>query len=264
MQVAVVGCGPAGLLAALAVREAGHDPYIVSKKVKSRMFGAMFLHRAITGITPQEPEFNVYLNKVGSKEGYARNVYGDPSAEVSWERLPDVIPAWDIVKAYDKLWELFEADIRDVTMATSELEALSANFEGRVINTVPRHNFCYTPQHHYFNFLPINILHGVFPDPIEDSIMYYNGANIIENGKEGPDWYRFSVIQHYAAWEYRDVPGWDAIASKDYSLSQGIKVAGTNCTCWDEILHVGRFGKWQKGVLTHHAYEEAKDYADAL
>jgi hypothetical protein len=263
MEVAIVGCGPAGLLSALAVEQAGHKPWIVSLPFKSKMFGAMFLHRAIPEVTPRDPEFHVHIYRTGTREGYARNVYGDSEASVSWDLMPNVIAAWSLPAAYDLLWDKYEDRIHEVRMGPHELQALVSNFEGRVINSIPKHVVCFMPTIHKFDCLPISVVHGPVKGFEENNVMHYNGANMVENRVTGPEWYRFSVIQQYAAWEYRDIPSWEAIGT-DYAISPGVKVVGTDCDCWEDVLHVGRFGRWEKGVLTHHAYEAAWEYAHAL
>src|SRR5436853_355407 len=84
---------------ALGVEQAGHQPMIFSERVRSRMFGAMYLHRPIPGIHHEDdpPDFTLDITKYGTREGYARNVYGDPTADCSWDVIEEgETPAWDL------------------------------------------------------------------------------------------------------------------------------------------------------------------------
>ena len=78
MRVAVLGSGPAGLLAAHACVQQGVEPKIYSLKEKSLMFGAMYLHEPIPDLNdPDRPDHDIMIVKEGTREGYAKNVYGD-------------------------------------------------------------------------------------------------------------------------------------------------------------------------------------------
>jgi hypothetical protein len=34
------------------------------------------------------------------------------------------------------------------------------------------------------------------------------------------------------------------------------KPISTTCDCWPEVTRLGRYGKWQKGILSHHVYSD--------
>jgi hypothetical protein len=267
MKVAILGCGPAGLLAAHAVARAGHEPNVYSHKVKSQMFGAMYLHRAIPGITSDNPELEIRVIKSGTREGYANKVYGDPSAPVSWDLFePGVVPGWDLAKAYDKLWEMYEHTIvsEDVTPYLADLKT---KVYPLVFSTVPLTTLCREPRAmHEFTKQDIWVLHGPGDHLIlgvnDNNMMYYSGDDPLGKLSPliGPTWYRFSQINKYQAWEYASDPQLDPDEVMDgMTISTGIKPLTNNCDCHPEIVRLGRFGKWQKGVLTHHAFEEAQN-----
>jgi hypothetical protein len=78
---------------------------------------------------------------------------------------------------------------------------------------------------------------------------------MIYEGGLDVSWYRYSQIREYQAWEYTRQPG----EVQGYKITRGIKPISTNCDCWesyDNFHRIGRFGKWTKGVLVHHAYHE--------
>src|SRR4051812_13279456 len=281
-QVAVLGSGPAGLLAALAVKHAGQDPIIFAKGEKSAMFGAMYLHRAIPGIHEQDhPDFDIDVMKVGSKEGYAYNVYGDRDAPCSWEQFESgYTPGWDLRKTYDFLWDEMLPKIRVFELNAQHIGSICANYP-LVLSTMPAPAYCV--QGHTFEKQDIWVVHGEGTHLIEDvndgNIMYYNGiphdgsfrAQVdedIDSDEDhqytiGHDWYRFSQINRYQAWEFPREPNgeWEGGSSPPLAsgrtLSEGIKPLRNNCTCftgYKSFVRLGRFGQWRKGVLTHHAY----------
>jgi hypothetical protein len=255
--IVILGCGPSGLLTALAAEQKGHEPIILSKKVKSPMFGAVYLHKNIPDLTKMRPEFSVEIIKYGDREGYAQNVYGDPKADVSWDTFKSgLYHAWDLAGAYDRLWDRFEDKIRDVAIGPDDVVSCSESGD-LVFSTIPLPYLCENP-YHIFNKQQIWVRHGRTHEPQMYSMMIYNGLTADGlRGLVGPQWYRYSLIRGYAAWEYSRVE--DAPTEEDpfLQLSQGVKPLSTNCTCHKNIIRLGRFGKWQKGVLTHHAYEEA-------
>lgn len=251
-QVAILGCGPAGLLAAEAADRCGFTPSIFSKKVKSEMFGAMFLHQAIPDVTPVDPDFNIAITKVGTRAGYAKNVYGDAEAPVSWDVIPEEsMEGWDLRAAYDKLWDKYESSILNIDLDPADIRSIIAGY-ANVYTTIPAKVSCVGP--HEFRSQPIWVLHGDgTPHLIEGvndhNMMYYNGDTI------GPGWYRFSQINRYQCWEFSRVPG-PGYNYERYQLSEGHKPISTDCDCWPQLRRLGRFGCWEKGVLTHHAYNQ--------
>jgi hypothetical protein len=253
MKVCVLGCGPAGLLAAHAIKLAGHEPVIHSHLVKSKMFGAMYLHRSIPRITGSSPDFLIRVLKVGTREGYALNVYGDENAAVSWDRFePGIARGWDLTTAYDNLWDLYRSKIMKADVGSRSI-ALYQDLYKVVFSTLPAKAMCVDPNHE-FKFERIKVYHGLNPIPgaIDDNVMYYNGLQPW-NG-----WYRFSQIRGYQAWEFRADGRPIRQSIKGYQLNDGIKPISSDCNCHPEIKRLGRFGRWDKGVLTHNAFEEVE------
>jgi hypothetical protein len=261
MQVAILGCGPAGLLAAHAVAEAGHEPIILSRKVKSPIFGAQYLHRHIRGLNLPAPEHQIDVIKAGCREGYAENVYGTPDAPVSWDKFDGgVVPGWNMQKAYDNLWGIYDGITHDVNLDAELLHQLSTNYP-IIYSTIPADMICAKPDEHKFYSQGIYVVHGPGVHLIEGvndgDIMYYNGYT--PDGRYGNiagfSWYRFSQINKYQSWEYRERPAGDQIGWDHLTLSEGRKPISTSCGCWPRMIKVGRFGAWDKQILTHHVYE---------
>src|SRR4051812_38354175 len=109
MKIAVLGCGPAGMMAAAGAVEAaldyeGGDIAIFSRKRKSELFGAQYLHKPIPWATPPK-EVTVDYRIIGEPADYKRKVYGNGwLGAVSPEDLQEPHPGWDIRETYDNLW----------------------------------------------------------------------------------------------------------------------------------------------------------------
>ena len=256
MKVAILGCGPAGLIAAHSAITGKHDVTILSRKRRSPMFGAMFLHAPIPGISPSRPELYIDIMKTGTKQGYAEKVYNDPMAEVSWDKFAvGVMPGWDLRTAYAELWLRYSDLIVDTQFTPESVSAIPANFD-RVFTTIPASATC-LEWRHSFDKAVIDVIHG--PTQREYNQMWYDGSMY----RGAPAWYRYSRINGYEAWEFgegqipKTIP--TEILIKDLRVSRGIKPLRTTCDCHPEIVRLGRFGQWDKHAFTHHAYEEVRN-----
>src|SRR4051794_36471109 len=108
MDVAVLGCGPAGLLSAHAAILGGCDVLVYSIKQKSPMNGAQYLHSPIPELTSQDPDAIIRYAKVGTRAGYATKVYGHPEAPCSWDKFEEgPRPAWSLSDSYEELWSRY-------------------------------------------------------------------------------------------------------------------------------------------------------------
>lgn len=106
MNIAILGCGPAGLLVAHAAKQRGHGYEIFSKKRPSVLGGAQYLHRHIEGLTPPKPEAMVEFRHLGTQAGYASKIYDDPTFRTSWDQFDEGIhEVWNLRSAYERLWE---------------------------------------------------------------------------------------------------------------------------------------------------------------
>jgi hypothetical protein len=260
-RVAILGCGPAGLIASHAVATEGIDFTIFSEKRKSHMFGAMYLHEPIPGICPGE-RMEIQVVKLGTREGYARNVYGDAEAPVSWDKF-DSGPTygWSLGATYERLWNLYGHRIDHRLLTRRWIEEIAAEHD-MTFSSLPATVLCKKPRH-IFKSIPIWVLHGAEVgrrSPV--NMMYYNGLPI----KDGYDpWYRYSLINGYQSWEYSPyyVPSYIQRGfgeqEKGLRVDKGTKPLSTTCDCLPQIVRIGRFGRWDKHVFTHHTYNQVKD-----
>jgi len=241
-QIAVLGCGPSGLLAAHAVALQGLDPVIYSVRQKSRMGGAQYVHNPIPDLTSADPDGMLEFQKIGTKEGYAAKVYGSETAATSWDIFPEgAVPAWQMLGMYDELWEMYSSRIIDLDIRPSLVHDIKAAY-GVVLSTVPLRAICERPDVHEFRSKTVWFrTKGDIP----------TGKNlIIYNGDPHEGWYRFSSLWGHLSYEFGH-PVRDAF--------EGIKPLHNDCTCHEGITRLGRFGKWQKGVLVTDAFQEARN-----
>lgn len=254
-KVIILGCGPAGLMAAAAVEKAGQEPIIISKKRKSEMYGAQYLHAAIPGFSP-DMGFDIKYMLRGTTDDYRRKVYGDARVQVSPEDLTEDHTGWDIRQTYDNLWFHFQEAIVDTSFtsageADAMLRELGAEANvSHFVSTLPAPILCINPAH---SFPSQNVWaigdapeRGIFC-PITEA-----GLNeVVCSGENTTSWYRTANILGYrtAEWPERRRPPIDGVSAVQ-------KPVGTNCDCLPFVHRLGRYGKWQKGVLSHEAYYE--------
>lgn len=242
MKVAVLGCGPAGLLAAHAAVERGHEVRVYSQKVKSQIHGAQYLHERIPGLTSSNgpPDGEVRFIKLGDQYGYADKVYGSPGAQCSWAEFDEgKVEAWSMRDLYARLWTLYGGLVTD-TRLTPAIANTFVYEHDLVFNSIPAPMLCH--GQHSFPSQQVFITKFAERTCPDDTIIY--------NGLPDVPWYRTSRLFGFGSTESTQA-GDNAIA--------GMKPLGNNCDCHPEIRRVGRFGRWEKGQLVHHAYREACD-----
>ena len=242
-KVVILGCGPAGLLAGHAARQYGADVTIISLRQKSRIHGAQFLHRQIEGLSPKFA--NLVFKKVGEKSIYAHKVYQDKEKECSWDKFQEgVVIAWSMRDVYDQLWELFEHDIVDASATPEYLDKLEGSGYDLLISTIPARHLC-EQEDHVFVGKSIWIQNGngiEFQDKNPNIIIY--------SGTWNNSWYRYSSLFGHSFFEF---------GHHRQFAAKGIKPLEHDCDCRPRWTRMGRFGKWERGVLVHHAYEETID-----
>lgn len=265
MKVAVLGCGPSGLFAAHAAYDLGHEVQIFSKKRKSFMRGAQYLHRPIEGLT--NSPFKIDYRITGPIDGYRDKVYGETAeVQVSPETLVGIHDAWDIREAYDYAWDLYEdliVDSGDIDLYKLA-DILDHGFD-EVISTIPRSLLC---DRHGFDHI-FNAQSVWSTDYVKDigEFAYEPKPDnlVVCSGNPEDWWYRQSRIH---GWENTEFP-YHAKPNDRKLEEEGVqsvwevmKPISHNCTCLDGFVHVtpmGRYGAWEKGVLADSVYYDTKD-----
>ena len=231
-KVAIIGCGPSGLIAAHACVGAGITPDIYSKEiVKSKLGGAQYLHSQIPGLGVSSRAVN-YI-KFGTQEIYALKVYNNSTQNTSWNTYKEGYhPAWNLIEAYDILWDLYQAHINELEIDSITLPHLIDNYQ-LVINTAPKKTLCQTD--HQFTSQRILIRKEAQCKPM----------TIVYDGTYKVHWYRQSNLFGVKFTEYPANPR---------STGTIIKPLLNDCDCWPELFNVGRFGAWDKQQLVDKVF----------
>lgn len=253
MKLLILGCGPAGLIAAHAAYARGADFIVVSKARKSFMNGAQYLHAPIPGVSIKAP-FEINYELSGEVAGYRDKVYGpDSKVEVSPSSLLGRHAAWDIREAYDSLWALYGSDVQEVTLTPTLVSKLERDWKpDAIISTIPARILCHDSQH---KFESDDIWST---NSLECSL---SNNTVMCNGEASFDWYRASKIQGFENTEfpYNRYP-----LFYNGQIWRVTKPISTNCRCFPHVHRIGRYGKWKKGVLSHEAWEEANKIMDEV
>jgi len=252
VRVAVLGCGPAGLLCALAVEQAGHTPVIYSRKHKSDIPGSQHLHGPVLNVTSPYAEGTIQFIRIGNARDYALKVYGDPERETGWDNYLQVYPSWNVQRAYDKLWDHFDRQIHHIDVDPDVVRFVVKDFgPGHVISTLPAQEICIN-QGHRFDGQRYYI--KTLPTPEADrehEIVVYNG--MLED-----HWYRWSILGGKCTIEStQPFPGEEVVT--------GYKAVNNDCDCFQDYVHrCGRWAEWRHGVTMYNAYNKAGEIARNL
>lgn len=263
-KIAILGSGPAGLMAARAIavvsreRDIFPDPFeIFALGYKSPLYGAQYLHEPIPGVTPEHGEMIEY-KLLGTTEDYRRRVYGDDwDGTVSPEDLDKEHWGWDLRSTYDNLWYDYGEDVNQIKVTPGFVRDLLAD-GWLVVSSIPAHTLC--DQGHAF--LAQDVIAAGDAPQLGISLPYsIPDFSVICNGEtDGASWYRASNIFGHRTVEW---PEGTPVPIPTASVVQ--KPLKTTCDCWDQrVLKIGRYGRWKKGVLTHHAYNDALRWAKEI
>lgn len=243
-DVAVIGCGPAGLLVAHAVALADYNPVIYSIEAKqSPVAPAVFLHRSIPEVSSDMPDEMIDMVKLGDGSVYARKVYGEDRL-TSWNKfVAGLHPAWALRPVYDALWYLYGGAVREVEIMPETIKELEDSFP-LIINTAPARALCLSSLH---SFPGKTIwIRDDAPPVVGPGTMVYNGTS--------DPWYRASDLFGVRSTEYSRDPKHIKLEDR----REGLKVLNTDCDCHPTVVRAGRWGEWRSGVLLHHAFEKAQ------
>jgi hypothetical protein len=263
VKVAVLGCGPAGLLAAHAATLCGHSVNIYSKRMKSPMEGAQYLHMDIPGLRLPPPK-TIQYSLIGDVDTYRQKVYGagDPDIVVSPQQYQGSHKCWDLRFTYSRMWNRWAPKVHDVMITHQIMEHL-VQMNDVIISSIPATTLCHNEDEHTFAYQPVsidNLWSGPLPAEAprlwdgHENMVICNGLPVDDHVAE-TGWYRTSHIYGHmnTEWSSPDLVPKGRVASRVWRVR---KPLSTDCTCWSNIMRVGRYGLWQKGVLSHHAYEQ--------
>lgn len=249
-SVAIFGCGPSGLMAAHAAEMLGWNFEVFSKKRKSFLFGSQYLHKPIPGMTECHAAVVEY-HLEGTPQEYRRKVYGESwDGTVSPEDLENDHYAWDIRQTYDKMYDAYEDNIHDCEVDSSWLQ--DRKWQKRfdlVISTLPRKVWAQPGD----QFLSSSVwAYGDAPELGQVTPFRPKEFTVICDGTKDVGWYRASNIFGYCTieWPENNKPPLRGVSLVEKPLSH-------NSTAANDFVHLGRYGAWQKGILTTDVFDRA-------
>lgn len=252
--IAILGCGPSGLLAAWACSLWNRPFAIFSLPIKSGLGGAQYLHKPITGLTDPWESHSVTYRMEGDPMIYFQKAYGMPlhHFDADWWQPENVEPAWNLIAYYDALWKTYSSMINPGELSASWLDTNADNFD-MVISTIPLKSICRPLSPHVFNSSAIRIKTEAINRNIPDGEIWYDGTNDYS-------WYRQSHVFGHGNTE------WGPTAPKtlpQIGLISGTKPLNTTCDCWPDVVKVGRYGRWAKSEHTHDAFLHTAEALEA-
>lgn len=241
--IAILGTGPAGMFAAHAIGLTGQPIALFGTGEKSFIHGAQFLHRPIPQLSNDEPDFEITYRVQGDAYTYQRKVYGGQTPPfVSFSNVHDgqVQPAWSIQDAYEEMWARLGHSMNLATIDAEWMEEHEAMFAA-VVSTIPATALCADRAKHRFGSVTITIGAEASQPRLNNEIVY--------DGTSDHSWYRTSMINGHEGteWGKGNEPPWH----EGTELSKPVR---TDCTCWPNVIKVGRYGSWTKGELADSGF----------
>lgn len=267
-RVYVLGAGPAGLLAAHAAQSKGYDVTVFARPdrtgiqaAKSELFGCQYLHAYIPGVGLMKDGWEkVNYQLSGSPDGYRAKVYGQNyTGPVSPDEYgpEEEHRAWDLRKAYNALWQDWGRQVVPVHLNAEKMQPLTADQFAWVFSTIPVPDLCKKPDLHNWPSQDIWAMGSRSTQDAHERMPYVAPDFSVEcNGFTAPRWYRAATVFGHSTleWPGGARPPIEGVAAVSKPLS-------TDCGCWvgRRYHRVGRYGRWQKGVLVHTAYFDTLD-----
>jgi hypothetical protein len=258
-SVAILGCGPAGLMVAHAAALSNWDFRVYSRKQKSTLYGAQYLHQPIPNIECGGPRLVRYKLE-GTPEMYRAKVYGDSwDGTVSPEDFMESHSAWDLRGAYNDLWFMYGDEVEDMDFRVLNSDKMMYYpIPWRqcdiVISTVPRK--IWAEPYDKFESMKVWAL----GDTEHERVRLHRAQpfTVECDGTEENDWYRVSNIFGYCTmewpWDNYDL-GFKPPPARGVSLVE--KPLRHNSKAASDFIHLGRYGAWEKGILTSDVFYQA-------
>lgn len=251
-HIAILGSGPAGLaIANVVLRHGGMATMFGDRREPSHLYGCQYLHAPLPGYEGV-PSATVSYSLRGTKEQYRQKVYGeDWDGKVSPEDFSGTHEAWDIRMTYRRLWDdIIES--KRVPLVPVKITPLMLKeawwYDGnhvfdRVVSTIPAPALCRMPFDHVFSS------HNVYASGSTHISAEYVPDYIQCDGTGTHGWYRQAEVFGYRTTEYpRYVPGTSLVD----------KPLRTDCNCFPDIIRMGRYGRWAKGILVSDVSKQAE------
>ena len=248
-EVAILGAGPSGMMAAHAVSQNGFRPIIFDRDPDKtrRNSGIYYLHSncglALESTTMQQRVLGAEnLNNEEFIEAYRAKVYGDrqvSSKSIIEARFEDEVEIFNASEALNHLWDMYGGQVHTIFAIENieDVEGLHEKYP-HMISTIPA-SVLFPDITYDFKWAYIDA--GEAPE--EDCFVYYNVGSAIP-------WYRCSAVFGAFAAEYAFE------VETERPLKKVTKVIGKSqdLPYYDWLICTGRYGAWDKGFLTDTVY----------
>lgn len=280
MDVAILGAGIDGLLAAHAVSQSGHKPIIYGDEdsaVESSPVGVYrhIVRAEVPGITigddswyillkpDHQPPYSMqFLNEFGY--AYCEKVYGkdydDYIDKYPVKEFEDVcsvqsILGWNVGPVYEKLWDLYGDYIQYqwVTPKWYKQVSLRTDFD-LVLNTMPMTKWCgggaADVGHHTFPCVYFWTTNDAPYGPIKHGEIYLSGDKDIPHYLQANVW-GIKIVE-WPENRKPPIPG----------IMRAARPLGTTCDCDKRIykfINLGQDACWDHTQLIHDSYHRTLD-----
>lgn len=254
MKIAILGAGPSGMMAAHAASQCGHyvDIFDADPDRSRRNSGVYFLHDDCDLLLDRVEIKQIVLGAKGRSpeqisDLYSLKVYGTSSiskkVSVLQARDTPIVVGYNSQQAITRLWDLYGKQVK--TLKIENLNHALSLFETyeKVISTIPA-RILYPGK----EYRSVGTWIKVGTAPADEAFLFYN---INPHCK----WYRCSAMFGTFIQEYGI--GFNPEPRPGYDYKQVIKVIGDGIRSdVDNLFLTGRYGAWNKKMLTHDAYYE--------
>lgn len=248
-KVAIIGCGPSGMVIAHACHQMQLPFLIYAPKKKSHISGAQYLHSDINvradGISPKP----IHFKWCGTEWQYEKKIYGHlpEGLHTSWNNYGhgETVEAWPLIGIYDWLWDQYHEQIVDGPVNVEWM--LTLVHSGKLVfNTAPLNQFV---SSHQCLYETVWIINGIsYADP--DTIVY--------NGEPNCPWYRTSNLWGHMSIEFPGKHGFHPVPDCYEGFdAYEIKKPLVTMASIPGVIASGRYGRWEKGVLVDESYHQA-------
>lgn len=255
------------MVAAWAALRAEHEVVFYADTVEqSTLYGCQYLHAPIPlpkGVPVDKTTVAYKLN--GSPAEYRAKVYGSGwNGTVSPEDLAGEHEAWDIRATYKALWSIITQRRQVSIIAPVQIQhgwvnshAAELSEYAHVISTIPAYAICEQPVMHPSQEGHLFRSHRILASG--STMALDEDDQVICDGTPGTPWYRSASVFGYRTVE------WPLKSRRLVERLNGPKGFAEvrkplthDCDCHPEIVKMGRYGSWTKGVLVHNVFEQAE------
>lgn len=218
----------------------------------SPLYGAQFLHGEIPGL--HLGPFTIEIHLAGTMPEYQEKVYETyrdgpnvPPEEFAQPRL-----GWDIREAYQILWDRYERLIVPHVFTKQDFAWNIGELRDNcryIFTTMPMRQFCMNEDHRWNS----EGIYAIGDGPEHKCMIRAPKNSVWYNGLKTPGWYRKANIHGHCTVE------WPAHSGRQKPPFSGVvrveKPLDTDCDYWPDLVRIGRYAEFKKGVLVHDAYE---------